>query len=224
MNNFFVAAQATYTHLELGLFSGSQQKFFTQIEKKDASKKLIPAIESILKDHHLALPSITGCIANAGPAPFTTLRVLLSTLNGIAFAHRLKLIEVDGLKTFVAEYQDPAWPATAYLLNAFNRELYCAFEQPGQPLTISILSVDACIDYVKKISSGPWRIIGNGASLYENEFKNALGNRVFLPADTPDFCSLQALVNQALAGAGTQTKQLLPLYVKHHTYKPSIAA
>ena len=57
----------------------------------------------MLKQHALTFSGLAFIAAHQGPAPFTTLRVCLTTVNGFAFATQVPLIGVNGLKELVDE-------------------------------------------------------------------------------------------------------------------------
>lgn len=129
----YLALQSTYEHIEIGLFSDNHCLQSQTVSKMDATRLLIPTLNELLIQHSLSLTQIDCIIANKGPAPFTTLRVLLSTLNGIAFSTPIPLIEVNGLEAFMHELkQQHPTNNIAIILNAFSGQSYYLIEANGQ--------------------------------------------------------------------------------------------
>lgn len=129
----YLVLQSTYEHIEIGLFSDNHCLQSQTVSKMDATRLLIPTLNELLIQHSLSLTQIDCIIANKGPAPFTTLRVLLSTLNGIAFSTPIPLIEVNGLEAFMHELkQQHPTNNIAIILNAFSGQCYYLIEANGQ--------------------------------------------------------------------------------------------
>ena len=77
--------------------------------KKVLSSSIIPAIDKILKASQLALEKLDGFAVGLGPGSFTSLRVGLSTIKGLAFATGKPIVGIpslDALALNVAEEVD----------------------------------------------------------------------------------------------------------------------
>lgn len=102
---------------------------------------------------------------NAGPAPYTSLRIVLATANGLHAASGIPLIAVDALKVFVQAHK-PATvdDATVVLLNAFNQDLFYAIARYNEPIETGYDRNDALIERLQRELSGlkiTW--LGNAA-------------------------------------------------------------
>lgn len=69
----------------------------TMVVDKILSDSIIPAIEKILKDSKLSLAKIDALIVGLGPGSFTSLRVGLSTVKGLAFAADKPVVGIPSL-------------------------------------------------------------------------------------------------------------------------------
>ncbi len=69
----------------------------TVILKKVLSDSIIPSIDRILKKSKLSLKNIDGFAVGLGPGSFTSLRVGLSTVKGLAFATGKPIVGVASL-------------------------------------------------------------------------------------------------------------------------------
>ncbi len=224
MNTLFLIVQATYTHVEIGLFNGSKILAQQRLEKSSATQLLIKTIDQLLLINNCLLNDLSFIAVNRGPAPFTTLRVVLATMNGISFASGIKLIGIDGLRTFVLENADTQWPYTAYLLNAFNNDVYYALENPNCPLEFGCVNIDQLIATLASFKNVQWRFLGNGASLFNEKIRARFTNFHF-PLPMVDYCSLQFLAQQAIEHFQHNQfcgHQVLPLYLKETSYKKTV--
>ncbi len=119
----YLVIQSTYDQVEIALLEKSHLLDMMIVPKFVASGQLIPVMDTILQRNNLTLDQISFIGANLGPAPFTTLRTTISTLNGINFATKIPLVGVNGIATLIQEVADT--PAIA-ILNAYGNSLYYA--------------------------------------------------------------------------------------------------
>ncbi|KKP23799.1 MAG: Peptidase M22 glycoprotease [candidate division TM6 bacterium GW2011_GWF2_28_16] len=172
MNNiFFLAIQGSYSVLEVALY-----KNFTCLTKivQDnfkASSTLIPIIQDLLHKNNLDLSDLSFIAVDQGPGAFTSLRVTISTVNGLAFASKIPLIGIDGLEALAAQAanelkntQDQDLLIT--LLNAYNNDVYYKINNiyPNNYTKINLLLTNIKENFLNK------KIIftGNGALLHKD--------------------------------------------------------
>jgi tRNA threonylcarbamoyl adenosine modification protein YeaZ len=223
MNTVFLVAQATYDQVEIGLFSQTTLIAQQTLEKSSANKLLTNSIEQLLSNNNYSLNDLSFIAVNRGPAPFTTLRVVLATMNGISFASGIKLVGIDGLSAFALENADAGWPYSAYLFNAFNDDVYFAIERPMTQLEIGCIKIDQLIAALEPFKNMHWRFLGNGALLFEQKIAAHFQNYQLIRS--PSYSSLQSIANQAVENYHTNQfcgHQVLPLYLKEAAYKKSI--
>jgi tRNA threonylcarbamoyl adenosine modification protein YeaZ len=99
----YLSIQGSYSQLQLALFSGG--KCLESITKQNlkASSQLIPLIDEVLRKYFLNLKDLNFICVDQGPGAFTSLRVTISTVNGISFANKIPLIGIDGLDALSQE-------------------------------------------------------------------------------------------------------------------------
>lgn len=209
-------AQATYESIEFSIFHDAVCLEKRSVPKQLSSKNLATDLQQILTDHHSSFEKISFIGANRGPAPFTTLRVLIATLNGIGFALHKPLIGVDGLAAFAQQVQDPAWPHTVIMLNAYHHDVYFAYA--GQTGICPISTLIAHIN--TQTPTAQLRFLGNGALQHASLLKQTFGERAHIDAQAPTFVSLEQIAINALQQwpSDKTTTQLAPLYLKKATY------
>lgn len=217
--HYFLTLQNTYDQVELGLFSYEPRMIARcSIQKAHASKDLIPVLAQFLHEEQKSFAAISYLVVNQGPGPFTTLRVVITTANGLSFATGIPLIGVDALETARTEWHDTTYPITVIMFNAFAFDVYITIEKKGRLLFKGYKNIDQLLEELTK-EHGVIRFMGNGATLYHDKITAALGNRAFIPQPNPDYCSLEQIGRMGYAQwqAGEKgVQQLLPLYLKQH--------
>lgn len=208
-----------YTHIESAL--ADDQQIFSQviIAKENASAQLIPTIANLLCSHNYQLSDLSYIIANQGPAPFTTLRTLIVTANGIAFAHKTPLVGVNALDAFIAEYADKVSGPLVILLNAFNNAVYYGIADPAQDKrSTGYAPLASCIAMIKELFPDmPILFLGNGTQLYRKELESVFGSHAQIPDPLPLTPSLEQILitGLELIKTGRQAANFLePLYLK----------
>ncbi len=120
----FIAIQSTQDHFELALFNNSTLVEVVREDKRHASKLFIPLLNQLLSNNAIAFAELSLCAVNCGPAPFSTLRSLIASANGLHCATNIPLVSIDGLEATFTEFYDKNYENTVVLLNAFNNESY----------------------------------------------------------------------------------------------------
>ncbi len=224
--NYYLAIQTTYEQLEMGLFKNNQLIEHIKEDKKQASKLVIEHLTALLKNHAVELADLSFIAVNQGPAPFTSLRVVIATVNGLAFASQVPLVGVDGLAAFMNQYQSSEWPITIGLLNAFNNDVYFAITQPEIALQTGCKNIEAfLVELKQQFPDQQLRFIGNGTALFQKEIIATFANNASIPEPLPEYVSLSEVGALALSDWQQRitSTQLLPLYLKRLRYKPLIA-
>lgn len=215
----FLVLQTTYESIQVGLFANNQCLEFIEDDKLNANAALINHLDSL--SHCVPLTQIAFIAVNQGPAPFTSLRVILATANGISFSSRVPLVGIDGMHALIQEQNDPHWPVTVALFNAYHNDCYYALQQPNKPLETGCLSITTLIEILP--CNQPIRFIGQGVQLFKDVLKK-MGTKIIIPEPLPTYASVHYIARMALKkwhDTPEGTHQLLPLYLKETVYKPS---
>ena len=213
-----------YTHVEIGYMSDGCIRDAHSITKNQASRDLISVIDLLLERNQRSLYDCSFLAAHVGPAPFTTLRVVLSTVNGCGFGARLPLVGVDGLDAFVAQERERiATPYLVVLLNAFCDDVYFAIvhveqgvEQRGcESIGLFVKRLEHELGQ-DKTGVAAATLVGNGALLHQQVLKDHFGARMMFSVPTPELSSLEMIAAKAWQGwiENNTREQLLPLYLK----------
>lgn len=212
---FFLVFHSTYTSIQIGLFSGKTCIFQVYEDKKQASKNILLLVDNILKKAQIQLSDCAFIAAHQGPAPFTTLRVVITTVNGVGLAAQLPLIGVNGLYALLYEHADKQTEYTVALLNAFCDDVYFGIYKKD---THEIITGYTAIQDLPQIIRPQAQVtfMGNGVLLC-TDFITATWKNSAIKEPLPEICSLQELGKIAYAKWQRQeniTHQILPLYLK----------
>ncbi|RTL07215.1 hypothetical protein EKK58_03500 [Candidatus Dependentiae bacterium] len=210
-----LAIQSTYTSIEFGLYRhDTNAPVASSSVSKAETAKLLERINTILHTNSLAIQDIVGCIVNQGPAPFTTLRTVIATVNGIAAVRRIPILGINGLAALNEEYSLHQ-KNNIILLNAFANDFYFYINTVQN----GICSLDTIKELIQKhhIVS----IIGNGIPLIKHVLHNTNNHYQYIDPEKGT-CSLDTLVKSGMQQITTQIlkqKFVEPAYVAPLYYK-----
>lgn len=209
----------TYNNVESALARDKKILAVQTLSKEQASAQLVPTINALLTEHTLKLSDLSYIIVNQGPAPFTTLRTIIATVNGIAFAHDIPLVGIDALEAFMQEYAHTYTGPVAVLLNAFNKAVYYNISDPAHNLQLKgYAPITTCIDIIRNsYKDVPVHCVGNGAQLYRGDLEQNMGKHIYFPDPLPLTPSIKQILNIGLEQIENNrgiTHCIEPLYLK----------
>ena len=217
---FFVSIQNTHHSIEIAIFNDEHLLSFIRENKIRASKTLIPLIAFSLLRANIRPDELSFIAVNQGPGPFTTLRVIIATANGLSFATKLPLIGIDALDALLQEYSSDDDPYTIVLLNAFNNDVYFAIQQQAHaPLQKGYKNIDLLLQELHLMipKNRSVRFLGNGVTLHEKAIRKVFGTRTYIPEPLPTACSIKQIGIMGLQkwrNKESLSEQLMPLYLK----------
>ncbi len=202
----YLILQSTYTEIKLALFDSNKIIRKQSIDKQEATAMLIPTIDAILKDNNIEITNLDVIGINQGPAPFTTLRVLISTVNGLAFATGIPLVGTDGLKALTQEANNPK---SIVLLNAFGKDIYYSINSE-----VGCKNINTLLEELKPTSD--MYFVGNGSILYKDaileKFPDATINTDL------KYCYLETIAKNCFEKFNKKegiSQKLMPMYLKN---------
>lgn len=215
---YFLSIQNTYDSVEIALFQDNQLLATTQEDKLRASKYFVHILQSILKENNVGFNDLQFLAVNQGPGPFTTLRVVIASVNGLSFSNQIQLIGIDGLDALLLEFPDASIAITVAMLNAFNNDVYFAVQSKN---TIEQKGCENILIFLEKLKkqypNDQIRFIGNGTQLFFDQINTYFETKAILPSPLPQHCSVKQI---GLMGFDFWQKKenlsikLMPLYLK----------
>lgn len=148
--------------------------------QKTHAERLLPSIKNLLDACREKIEDMDGFALTTGPGSFTGLRIGLSTIKGLAWSLNKPVAAVSTLETLAMNlpYSDKQ---ICPLLDARKKEVYAGMYKVDDHWPISV-TPDSAISpeaLVKKIKE-PTIFIGDGAKVYGNFIKDALGDMAFI--------------------------------------------
>lgn len=233
MSCLFVSIQGTYNKIELALFHDSI--CIETISKNDikASSHLIPLLDALLQKHNLKLKDLAFIAVDKGPGAFTSLRVTIATVNGLAAAANVPLIGISGLDALARQVSTLIPPNNdrlsmiVCLLNAYNNDVYYLLApEKGTPWIGCKKIDDLLVDLVAKSADYQLWFAGNGFDLHCDLILGSFprgvpggttGPNINIPAPFITLCSAESIGQIAYQQWSIDHKtvdQITPLYFK----------
>ena len=216
----YIAIQNTYHIFEVALFINNALHDQLHEDKRYASKLLIPMLDRLLSRNNVHLSDLSFIVVNQGPGPFSTLRSIIATVNGLHCATKIPLVGIDGLDATLSEFYNNRYPWTVVLLNAFNNEVYYLLSHHQQTIVKGYKKIDIFLKGLKEeIPIQPIHFIGNAAEMYLPFIKEIIGANAITSEKIPPICSLQHIGSLGLATFNNKEQLpgfLFPFHLKKH--------
>ena len=153
--------------------NGAVLKYRNRKLQRPLSSSIIPSIKEILNASGIDLKDIDGYAVGLGPGSFTSLRVGLSTIKGLAFSSNKPVVGISSLDVLAMNI--PQNKATICVLCDAKRSLVysCIFEKEGESLIKKSDYILVNIGDVLKKIKGEIVFIGDGIALYKDEIRKA---------------------------------------------------
>jgi tRNA threonylcarbamoyladenosine biosynthesis protein TsaB len=184
---YFLVIYGSYQDISLGLYRGAVPHRTQTAHAVRASAQLLPLIDHLLSEQKCSLSDLDFIALDQGPGAFTSLRVVLTTMNGISFAKKVPLVGCDGLRALADQMEVQAIQATnkpellVALLNAYNNEVYYHFsrlQKDGSYQEVKdpgYADIGAVIGMITKQEVSSVWCAGNGANVYREVLVQQLG-------------------------------------------------
>ena len=242
----YIAIQNTYEIFEIALFINNKLVDKQREDKHNTSKLFIPLLDELLTKNNAKISDFDFCAVNCGPGPFSTLRSIIASVNGLHFATNIPLISIDGLEATFLEFYDNNYENTVVLLNAFNNEVYYLIADGKQIVSKGYQKIDTFLNSVRNASTSSGRterktifysnsnpvrpepvegnerlihFIGNGVTLHQPLIRETFGNNAVIKKPNPSMCSIEMIGKIGLEKwllKQGATGYVMPLHLKKH--------
>ncbi len=225
---YFISIQSTYDSVEFALCNEKEIVQIISEHKITASKNFFSCLSSLLSDHSVSLSDISFIAVNQGPGPFTTLRVVIASVNGISFATGIPLIGIDGLDALLLENKNDAKIIKVALLNAFSQDAYFAILQHEKVIDKGCKNILLLLQEIKNTyHDAHITFIGNGVQLFSEQLhaffpEQAKLNNQMLPMASINQISLMGW--ERWIEKKDLSAKLMPIYLKQTIASPARGA
>jgi tRNA threonylcarbamoyladenosine biosynthesis protein TsaB len=210
-----LVVQSTYELVQVGLFDGSRLIYTHALDKKEASALLIPTIDTLTSAAKIQIQDCECAIINQGPGPFTTLRIVIATMNGISFATGLPLVGVNALDALLYT-SDPTYSRSIVaMLNAYGGDVYFAVRAAGEHQ--SRQGVGPVMTVPLETLTQEVTILGNATVQQQALLIDRLSRDTVIPGVIhADLATLAQYGQLSWKRTRTGVHHLSPLYFKNH--------
>lgn len=239
MQNHFIALQGSYGHLELALFKYPQVQVVESIYCVDtkASSHLVSRLSELLIKYNLLLSDLKFIAVDFGPGAFTSLRVIVASVNGLAFATSIPLVGVSGLQALSEQSLSSLnnkktnlnVSHVVCLLNAYNNDVYelvrkVAWDDSEKQYKFTEEGTEGCVKIDLTLNAllgldGVQNIFfnGNAVALHKTIISETLQNRALVAEPIDNSCSANQIGIMAAdywQNKKNVTTKLIPNYLK----------
>ena len=181
---------------------------------RPTAEVLLPAIDALFARSGATLAEVEVFGVSIGPGSFTSLRIGLATVKGLAFGSRRLAVGVPTLAALALGAPEGEGPAVA-MLDARRGEVYAASGGeggPAEPLPASVYRADE----LAALLPPACRLVGEGAGILGDRLVEALGPAVLVFPDVePRAAHVGRLAAAALdRGEGLDPGELVPRYLR----------
>ncbi|OGX07364.1 MAG: tRNA (adenosine(37)-N6)-threonylcarbamoyltransferase complex dimerization subunit type 1 TsaB [Omnitrophica WOR_2 bacterium GWA2_47_8] len=142
--------------------------------EKVLSDSIIPAIDKILSQAKVLLPKLDGFCVGLGPGSFTSLRVGLSTIKGLAFALKKPVVGISSLDGLAMNVKEDADILT--VVDAKRNLFYtCFYQKKGIALKRKSKYLLLSADEVLKVMKPGMILVGDGVGLLQDKIARESG-------------------------------------------------
>lgn len=187
-------------------------------EPRSHARRVLPWARELLAEADLGFGDLDGLAVSRGPGGFTSLRIGLGIVQGLALARDLPVHPVSSLLT-LAESADPdrRHSQLLALLDARMGQVYAAWYERryGQRAQVGPeLLVDP--GQLEGPQAGPWLAVGPGASAYREALAGHLGGAIRLPTpmDETIWPDARALLRLADTEPAVPAYRITPTYLR----------
>ena len=205
--------QNTYHEVQIGLFDDDILIERHSIDKTQSSTLCVPTIHALLQNHNVTIKDLAFIGTNKGPGPFTTLRVVIATVNGISFATGIPLIGIDAFDALLHEHKNIA--PHILLFNAFGNDLYYAIKTKSE-LEKGVENTELLFSSLKeRFKNEQIMFSGNGAHMHKKLITQLFdAHAVINSVEYPSLEAINSLAYHEWQHGAKGTHQILPLYLK----------
>lgn len=220
----FISIYGSYNQLDVALFENSKCIDSLMMTEGQASSNLIPLLDKLLKTYKLTINDLSFIAVGKGPGAFTSLRVIIATVNGIAFEGLIPLIGINDLQALEVQTLQVATFKTdllVSLLNAYSNDVYFRISKIEKGSKISE-TIQGCQkinilldDLQKRFKSKTISFCGQGSQLYKQIIQEKIPTAIILKdKQFPTAKTIGLMAYQCWLKKGNIENEITPLYLK----------
>ncbi|MHB1947740.1 MAG: tRNA (adenosine(37)-N6)-threonylcarbamoyltransferase complex dimerization subunit type 1 TsaB [Gammaproteobacteria bacterium] len=147
-------------------------KALHEIAPMQQAQKILPMIDSLLRDTNTSLNQLDALAFGCGPGSFTGVRIATSVMQGLGYAMNLPLIPVSSLAALAqATYEDLGWKNLLVGVDARIQEVYWGAYQANSRGWVELVGKEQVCppEAVIVPKEMDWNGVGNAWEVYNNQ-------------------------------------------------------
>lgn len=212
-----LAIDTSTKHFSLAIVKdGKVLRYRSIVLKRVLSDSIMPAIQGILRKVGLTLAKIDGFAVGLGPGSFTSLRVGLATVKGLAFATRKPVVGIPSLDVLALNVKEDG--QVCVVCDAKRNMVYaCLYQKKGDTLKRKSKYLLTEIENVLKQIKGEVTFVGDGVPLFREAIEKAAGIKARFAGEKQMYPQARHLATLALKRFESKEhdapETLVPLYL-----------
>jgi len=188
--NRLLAIETSAEACSVALYCDGETRSFFELAPMRHAELLLPAVQALLAESGLALVDLDAIAFGCGPGSFTSLRIGIGVVQGLAWGAELPVVPVSSLAVVAQEAADIATAAFSSIcvaVDARMQEVYAANFRCGGNGIVSIAGHEQVCPptRVQALAGGPYIAAGNGFRQFRELDQLALNASECLPALHP---------------------------------------
>jgi len=188
------------------------------VQPQGHAKTILPWASELLAEASLSYAQLDRLVVARGPGGFTSLRIGLAIVQGLALAHDLPVHPVSSLEV-LAESADPdrRQPRLLALFDARMGEVYAGWYEQSATARSRVGDELLCPPDVLEAPDGQrWFAIGPGVTTFRDTLRSCLGDQLILPDDDCDtvWPMATALLRLADSVSPVAGHEITPTYLR----------
>ncbi len=182
------------------------------------TKHLMTMIDTVCSMGRLEIAAMDGFAVTQGPGSFTGLRIGISTIKALAWSLKKPVVGISSLDALARQCIPGPYPICT-LLDARKQQVYCCryHYEANELKKDAPEQVLALADAISGIRD-PFLFVGNGASLYEEQIINKLGELAYFAGRNHDSIRASTVAGLSLdrfrQGQTDEVALLVPHYIR----------
>lgn len=142
----------------LSLDGDCRERF--EVTPRGHAERVLPWVEALLAEAGVPLGSLDAIAFSRGPGSFTSLRIGIGVVQGLAFGAGLPVVPVSSLATTA---RAAGAPRALVAMDARMQEVFCGAFQVGEGEIREVLAESVCPPEQVRLPGGDgWALVGNG--------------------------------------------------------------
>lgn len=227
MNHYSLAITGCFDTATINLFCNQEHVSSVQITNHQSSKLLVSTIQNLLAKSSLSLKDLNLLLVDIGPGAFTSLRIIVVTVNALAYALNIQIFPINSLEALSNQAIKNASPHSMVvtMINAYSQQVYATvFDKSKEKYILenTCINIDKILlDLATRHLATDILFQGNAAIMHQGKIIELFKNIPHKINTTSTFELNSEFIQNKIKNINPKTDlkpQVEPLYIKAGFY------